>query len=79
MSQITENELEEKLKELAKAMLRLIELQTEFVKKHLCQIKNEDFRTDIFWFIFIGGKEIDADSKKYKQIKEWINQICSNQ
>jgi len=71
------DEKEDIAKKLGEIIIRIIELQTEFVKKHLCEIKNEEFRADIFWMIFIGGKEIDADSKKYKQIKEWINKICS--
>jgi len=66
-------------KRLGEAILQLIELQIDFVRKHLCKIKNEDFRTDIFWMIFIGGKEIDADSKLYKDIKKWINKICLEQ
>jgi len=55
------------------------ELIVDFVKKHLCKIEDEDFRTDIFYVSFILGfssGEINADSEEYKRIKEWLNRIC---
>jgi len=67
---------EELAKKLGEAILGILELQVKFAKELCKGVKDPEFRADIFWMIFIGGKEIDADSKTYKDIKEWIDKIC---
>jgi len=61
---------------LGYGILGMYKLIVDFVKKNLCKVENEDFRTDIFFLLFKGYDTIDADSEEYKKTKEWLNKIC---
>jgi len=62
--------------EIGRAVAEVYRIIYDFVKR-LCHIKNSELRTGIFILATGGFKDISISDKKWREIEDWLDRLCT--